>query len=262
MSIYDMFADSPQYELPLLSMTIGIVTDIDDPDKMGKVKVKLINRSTSEFETDYIRTMTPMTGKESGFYFLPEVGDEVLVGFCDGDIHAPYVLGCLWNKEYKQPAAIQDKKNDIRMIKTKGGHTITFSDEKDKEGITIETTAGLNLTMQDKETIITLSNKDKTTKLVLDAKGKKIDLETDGELTLTAKGTSAKFDGQNIALDAKGKVSLAGQEIELNAKNGVKIAGVNVNIDAKSAVAIKANAKLDASASGPLSVKGAIVKIN
>ncbi|MEG1869934.1 MAG: phage baseplate assembly protein V [Oscillospiraceae bacterium] len=262
MSIYDIFTEQLQYDIPLLSITIGIVTDIDDPEKRGRVKVKLINRTTSDYETDYIRTMTPMSGKESGFYFLPEVGDEVLVGFCDGDIHSPYVLGSLWNKNNKQPAEIKDKKNDIRMIKTKSGHTITFNEEKDKEAIVLTTAAGMTISMEDKETVITVSDKDKKNTIILDAKNNEIKITADGKVNLTAKDCYAVLDGQDISLKTKGKLVFDAQDVNINAKNNVNISGANIKMEAKSSGTIKANAKLDISASGPVNLKGAIVKIN
>ena len=104
MSIFEMLAERSQ-EQPFCGITIGIVTDIKDPDKKNRVKVRLLNRTDSLQETGYIRVMTPMAGKAYGAFFLPEVGDEVLVGFVDGDYTDPYVLGSLWNTKAPAPAA-------------------------------------------------------------------------------------------------------------------------------------------------------------
>ena len=107
MSIFEMLAQQPQ-EQAFCGITIGIVTDIKDPDKKNRVKVRLLNRSDSTQETDFIRVMTPMSGKQYGMFFLPEVGDEVLVGFVDGDFSDPYVLGSLWNTKAPAPVTVQD----------------------------------------------------------------------------------------------------------------------------------------------------------
>jgi len=108
-------------------VAVGIVTDINDPEKMGRMKVKLINRDTSEYETDFIRAVTIMSGNKWGTYFMPEVGDEVLVAFAEGDMNRPYVIGALWNNNNQPPENIQDSKNDIRKIKTRSGFWNGFS---------------------------------------------------------------------------------------------------------------------------------------
>ena len=91
MSIFEMLAQEHE-DQSFCGITVGIVSDIKDPEKKNRVKVRLLNRTDSLQETDYIRVMTPMAGKDYGAFFLPEVGDEVLVGFVDGDFTAPYVL--------------------------------------------------------------------------------------------------------------------------------------------------------------------------
>ena len=79
MSIFEMLAQEHE-DQSFCGITVGIVSDIKDPEKKNRVKVRLLNRTDSLQETDYIRVMTPMAGKDYGAFFLPEVGDEVLVG--------------------------------------------------------------------------------------------------------------------------------------------------------------------------------------
>ena len=98
-------------EQTFCGITIGVVVDIKDPDKKNRVKVRLLSRTDSVQETDFIRVMTPAAGKEFGFFDMPEVGDEVLVGFVDGDFTAPYVLGCLWNTKNPAPVKLEEGKN-------------------------------------------------------------------------------------------------------------------------------------------------------
>ena len=81
---------------------IGIVTNINDPDKLGRVKVKFPTLGASE-ESHWARIATPLTGAERGAHFLPEVNDEVLVAFVHGDINHPYIIGGLWNGMDKPP---------------------------------------------------------------------------------------------------------------------------------------------------------------
>jgi uncharacterized protein involved in type VI secretion and phage assembly len=118
---------------------IGIVTDLQDPDQMGRVRVEFpaLNQDTS----NWARIATPMTGKERGFQFMPEIDDEVLVGFENGNINHPFILGFLWNGVDKPPKpAPSDAKK--RTLKTVSGHVLEFSDEEGSEKITLQFKGG------------------------------------------------------------------------------------------------------------------------
>src|SRR2546430_12727923 len=77
-------------------VVVGVVTNNQDPDGMGRVKVKFPWLSDAD-ESNWARVAAPMAGQERGIYFLPEVGDEVLVGVEDGDVRVSYLLGALWD---------------------------------------------------------------------------------------------------------------------------------------------------------------------
>lgn len=125
-------------------VVIGMVTNNKDPDGLGRVKVRFPWLSDSD-ESAWARIATPMAGSNRGFYFLPEIDDEVLVAFEHGDMHFPYVLGALWNGKDK-PAVSEDKRPgiQIRLIKSRSGHTIRLTDEAGKEKIEIVDKSGNN----------------------------------------------------------------------------------------------------------------------
>ena len=264
MSIYDFLTHEQENAREPLYMTLGVVTSIDDPDKLNRVKVRLINRSNSAYETDFIRTMTPMSGNEWGVYFIPEVGDEVIVGFCDGDISRPYVLGSLWSKKTPGPLKIKDKKNDVRMIKSRSGHTLVFDDEKDKTKVTLTTAVKkLTIKLEDPDELITISDKDNKNLVKINAKKNEITVLADAKITVDSKGNKLEIDGSknNITISAKTKITLDAQDIDIKAKNSVKISGTSASVKASN-TSIKGDAKVDVSASGPVNVKGAVVKLN
>jgi uncharacterized protein involved in type VI secretion and phage assembly len=108
---------------------IGIVTDNKDPDKLGRVKVKI--PALTEAETTWWTPIIMLgAGKNRGWFFIPEVDDEVLVMFEHGDPNRPIVVGAIWNGVDKPP----DKNpggNPRRLIKSRQGSRLIFDDEKD-----------------------------------------------------------------------------------------------------------------------------------
>ncbi|HEY9666693.1 MAG TPA: phage baseplate assembly protein V, partial [Coleofasciculaceae cyanobacterium] len=127
----------------IYGVVIGIVTNNQDPDKLGRVKVKFPWLSDAD-ESYWARVATPMAGKDRGIYYLPELDDEVLVVFEHGDVRFPYVLGALWNGKDMPPADNGDGKNNLRVIKSRSGHVIRLNDEDGKETIEIIDKSGKN----------------------------------------------------------------------------------------------------------------------
>ena len=117
-------------------MVVGIVTNNQDPDGMGRIKVRLPFSSDTD-ESNWARIAVPMAGKDRGFYFLPEIDDEVLVAFEHGDPRFPFILGALWNGQDTPPANNDDGKNDVRVIKSRSGHVIRLTDKDGEEKIEI-----------------------------------------------------------------------------------------------------------------------------
>lgn len=126
-------------------VVIGLVNSLDDPEGLGRVQLTFPWMSESEPESNWARIAAPMAGPERGFQFMPEVGDEVLVAFEQGELRMPYVLGYLWNGEDRPPR--DDPK--LRTVKTVSGHVLEFDDTEGSEKITLQTQGGHKLAMQD-----------------------------------------------------------------------------------------------------------------
>jgi uncharacterized protein involved in type VI secretion and phage assembly len=163
-------------------VVIGIVKSLDDPDQLGRVQLSFPWMNESEPESNWARIAAPMSGGERGFWFMPEVGDEVLVAFEQGNLTHPYVVGFLWNGQAKPPQTDLKK----RTLKTVSGHTIELDDtdgsEKisllwkgDKPGITLEKTKitvmlndNCQITLEESKIDIKLNS---TTFITLDSSG-------------------------------------------------------------------------------------------
>lgn len=178
------------------------VTRNDDPEQLARVKLNFYWRGP-QFETDWVRIVAPMAGKDRGHTFIPEVGDEVLVAFDRDDIRYPYVLGALWSRDDAPPEKNASGENDIRLIKTRKGHVLKFNDGKKGE-ILIELNDGKKILIDDDGIQID----DKSNKITLDAKAGSVTIEAMTTLKLKAPSisieaqTSLKLDG-GAALDAK-----------------------------------------------------------
>ncbi len=193
-------------------VVIGIVTNNNDPDKLGRVKVKFPWLSDSD-ESTWARIAVPMAGNNRGFYFLPEVDDEVLVVFEHGDMRFPYVLGALWNGKDKPPAKNEDGKNDVRLIKSRSGHTIRLTDKDGEEKIEIVDKSGKN-------------------KLVIDTATNTISLSTDKDLKLSAAQGQITLTAQTIVIEAQSKLEVKSSgtaDVQAGGPMNIKGAVVNIN---------------------------------
>ncbi|MFL6337414.1 MAG: phage baseplate assembly protein V [Pyrinomonadaceae bacterium] len=212
MNLFDALTDERAAASRFSGVVVGVVTNNQDPDGMGRVKVKFPWLS-DEDESNWARVAAPMAGKGRGLYFLPEVDDEVLVAFEHGDVRFPYVVGALWNGQDKPPADNGDGQNNVRVIKSRSGHVIRLTDGADKEKIEIIDASAKNSIQIDtsKNTITITSDKD----IVLSASQGKITLKAQ-EVVVESSGNMKVEAGGNMDLKATGQTNVKGATVNLN----------------------------------------------
>lgn len=186
-------------------IVIGVVTNLEDPDKLGRVKVKFPH--LDDQESDWARLVSLMAGSERGTFFRPEVNDEVLVGLEHGDFRRAYVLGSLWGKEDKPPSDDgKAKENNWRFIKSRSGHVVKLDDTDGSEKIEV-------------------IDKDEKHKIVIDTSGDKIQIICDsGDVEVSAPSGTVKVEATTIEMKASG-------EMNLEASGTMTIKGATVNIN-------------------------------
>lgn len=228
-------------------VVVGLVTNLNDPDNLGRVKVKYPWLGDN-IESDWVRVATPSAGKERGIYYLPEVDDEVLIAFEHGDVHHPYLIGALWNSKDKPPEpnskAASGGKNNHRIIKSRSGHLIILDDTDGSEQIIIR-------------------DKTNNNELVIDSSKKSMTIKVDGDFTVEAKGKVSIKSTQDMMLEATGKGSFKGTgglNLESPAQAALKGTG-GLNLESNGQTAVK-GIQVSVSGSAMTEVKGAIVKIN
>jgi uncharacterized protein involved in type VI secretion and phage assembly len=196
---------------PRIYGVVRAVVTNNQNDPYGRVKVSFINLPQLG-ESAWARMATPMAGKAYGLSCIPEVNDEVLVVFEQGDIDKPYIAGALWNGESTPPYTNADGKNNTRQLTSRSGHTVTFDDTKDKEQFIIRDKTGNNQIVFDStNNVITISSaKD----IRIDAKGS-LSLSSDGDLNVSC---------NNFKVTAKQTGTLeANQSLDLKCMVGVKL---------------------------------------
>lgn len=214
-----------------------------DPDGEYRVLIELgAFQNTSNSNELWARIAFNYASDQAGFFFFPEIGDEVLVTFINGDPRFPVITGSIYSSKQK-PKFETDAENTKKAIHTKSGLAIIFND-KDKI-FTIKTPGGNTVILDDKEKQVS----------VKDMNSNEAILNKDG-----IKLSSPK----NIVLDAKGKISLkAVSGIEMAASGGdLEGKGLNVSLEAQVAMKAAGNASAEFSAAGQTTLKGAMVMIN
>lgn len=203
-----------QQSVPGVAM--AIVADNEDPQKLGRVKLTYPWRE-AEDESYWARIAVPMAGPDMGTYFLPEEGDEVLVGFENGDLEYPYVLGGLWNGQREPPEDNADGENDIRTIRSRSGHELTFDDAEAGGAITIETDAGHTVTLDDESGSEEIAIEDKSgqNSLTLDPNTGEIELQAGSSLSIEAPNIELTGEG-SVSIESNGMVTLKGTLVKIN----------------------------------------------
>ena len=106
---------------------MGRVVENADPLGLGRVRVQMVWQEAGSEKTPWIRLLQPHSGSGKGFYFVPEIGEEVLVGFQGGNAEKPYVIGAQYNG--KEKSGYADKENNIKAVHTRSGNRLLLNDE-------------------------------------------------------------------------------------------------------------------------------------
>ncbi|MGI9354581.1 MAG: type VI secretion system tip protein VgrG [Rhizobiaceae bacterium] len=212
----------------------------EDPEGERRIKVSLPLRANGD-QGVWVRIVSPYATNNAGIEFLPEVGDEVVLGFLNGDPDAAILLGSLHSST--RPAPIDpDEDNTIKTIVTRGQHKVSFDD--DKKVITVETPGGHTLAMSDEGKSITIT----------DSNSNEFEL-AEGGITMSS--------SKDITITGDGSVKITGAGgVDVSSSADISVKGANVSVNANMGLTAEGSASADFSSSGVTSVKGTMVNIN
>ncbi|MGH7900293.1 MAG: phage baseplate assembly protein V, partial [Thermodesulfobacteriota bacterium] len=170
-------------------------------------------------ESFWARIATLMAGEDRGSFFLPEVGDEVLVAFEHGDINHPYIIGALWNGVDIPPETNSDGKNNIRKIRSRSGHEIIFNDDNTamQEKIEIHTNSGHKIVLDDSvgQEKIEILDKTGNNKIIIDSVQNSMNIES--LLQLNIKAAIVEIEGTtSLTLKSNAILTIQGLPVKIN----------------------------------------------
>jgi phage baseplate assembly protein gpV len=247
-SIVGMLGGGPERISPFgrLGLTIGIVTNNKDPDGVGRVRVKFPALSDSE-ESWWARVVTPGAGNQAGLMFMPQIDDEVLVGFEHGDLRRAFVLGGLWGSKAKPPTAAETFLAQNKVVqwglRTAAGSTLAFrgGDKPEDKHFKVALADGTTQYMGSDKTEIVAINKS-------------IELKSgQASILITDKG-DIQIKGMNVTVEGTQAVKVNGLTIEQKAKTKFAAEG-------SAALELKGGASASMEATGITQIKGSLVKI-
>ena len=242
----------------------GVVTakvvNLEDPEELGRVQVLfpwLPKYKDAELSSNWARIAAPSAGAERGFFFLPEVDDEVLVAFEHGDVNHPYIVGALWNGKDKPPtgtgAILADDKKLVnqRVLRSRSGHLILLDDADGEEQIVIQDKTGKN-------------------QIVINSKDNSMQINVDGDLTIEAGGNLLIKSGKDLSIESGAKGNIKTQsDLTVEATGNGKISGAQLSLEGQSKselkgaqVSVNGSGKVEVTSSGMTQIQGSLVKIN
>jgi uncharacterized protein involved in type VI secretion and phage assembly len=198
-------------------VVVALVTDVDDPDAAGRVKVSFPWLS-EEYESWWARVAQLGAGDQRGAVWLPEVNDEVLVAFEHGDTRRPYVVGSLYNGvdlprlgDGLVDAATGAVKR--RGFVSKAGHRLVFLDDDAKSGTALVSgDDSLRIAMKQNDTTIAISSDGS----VAISGSREVTVTSDGSISVEAGSTLTLRGSGGVSIDGGPKVEVSGGLITLN----------------------------------------------
>ena len=212
---------SPKVRMPLAETQMATVLSNADPQGKGRVRVRM-NWQTDGMQTGWVRVMTPDGGSSSdvksnrGFVFIPEVGDQVLLGFRHGDPARPYVMGSLFNGTTGGGGL---EGNHMKSLTTRSGHTIKLNDSLSSLGITIKDIKGNSIHIDSVGDDIIINAK------------RNITINAGETFTVNAREMEVNIDRDIIEKIGKNKISTIGNKISLEAMEKEEEITENTNIN-------------------------------
>jgi uncharacterized protein involved in type VI secretion and phage assembly len=201
---------------PVYGVVVAVVTDINDPSRLGRVKLSFPWLDDS-YVTEWARVALPGAGTTGGLMMLPEVNDEVLVGFQNGDVRLPYVLGGLFNgidTPATADSAVDSTSGELqrRAMVSRTGQKVVLFDEQGDEGLALVSgDGGYRISLRQGATTIHVAS--------------------NGSVRIEAQQDVHVRAGTDLSLEANGRVNITGAQVRISANGPVQVAGHPIQLN-------------------------------
>ncbi len=240
---------------PLAETQMAIVKDNNDPKKMGRIRVQMIWQQEKGEMTDWIRVLSPDAGssdkvsKNRGFVFIPEVGDQVLVGFRYNDPNRPFVLGSMF---HGKTASGGGNANKTKSLTTRSGSTVTLDD--DKGSVTISDPSGNSIVMNGDGTI-TITAPEK-----IDIISKLININGEDQVNINSKEINV-LGSNKVKTETDTLTSLGKKSAEIKSNVKLELSSPATSMEGKTSLALKGT-MIDMDGKAITNVKGGMLNLN
>ena len=234
-------------EEPRCETQSAVVTDNHDPNGLGRIKVKFHWMGSNE-KSPWLRVTSPHGGDGKGMFFIPEIDEEVIVGF-EGDSPAkPYIIGTVFHGKAK--TTFSNSANDVKAIQTRSGNKIIMNDQEGS--VFVEDKDANSVKMDGDGNINVLSNKS----IVLTCGDSKIEMKKDGTIEITGKKITVNGDDKATMVSKQASFTADGQGGE------AKVEGMKASITGTTEAKVASSAKTEISGGANVAVKGALITLN
>ncbi len=264
MGIFDIFEEVSEKSVlktdtgdsRIFGVVVGEVVRIYNDNYPGRVCVKIHTRDQDANVLQWARVASLYGGSEWGQYFMPEMGDQVLVVFEEGIIDRPYIIGTIHKNSDKFLSKSKDKNNQHKRIVTRQGSTIEFEDMPNESGQNGDGSKDkINIYTPDKAHAITLDNEKKLIEIQDKDKNASIQMKTEnGDITIKAARKLTIKAGDNISIvlngaSDSGKVTIncsnltidSTGKVEVSATQKMALSGASFTAEAQGMMSLKAN---------------------
>lgn len=249
MSWYDIIDDVAKRQLTktelgdnrMSGVTVGIVAKKYSKEMPGRVCVQIPVRDDEANVLKWARIAVMSAGKKWGTFFMPEIGDQVLLAFEEGNIDKPYIIGCIHKDNTSFLGKVADEDNQYKCITTKNGSRILFEDNKEGEGekdkITLETAKSVcRIVLDNENNKILLTDKNKKNSVEMQLESGKMAIKAEKKMTIEVGDIKIILNGESgkISVDCNKFTLSASEGIQLEADNMARLKGGNTIVEGSS----------------------------
>lgn len=198
----------------------AVVCSNQDPQNQGRVQVRYLQfeGESEDKPSEWASLCQPYASSGSGMFFLPEKNDEVLVYLEGGDLEHPTVLGTLYTGNNKPPVTDKgshgnsDGKNNLKFIRTRSGHILSFDDSSESNGILIQDSKGSKFHLNAQQESLEITDKNSN----------RISMEGDKVIVENSKGARITISGEKIEVESK-SITLSAEKVSVEKANSIEL---------------------------------------